>query len=277
VADFAWDTAEPDDATTLRIECVAHDGTRAVRIVRPGATATTDEVRIVRTTDTPPDDDPRGEQPAIRLDVEADCRRPVPCEILTACAAGAPLGGLDAGSRAGVTGTLRAASTADGWSGTARGLIERVDLATLTAALAGGASGEATISVDELRWSRGRIETCDLGCAAGRGQIGQQLLEALVATLGCRPGAAYGPADGRQRSFDAAALRLRIDDRGAELLAGGGLASLGGQSLLEPPAAAFPVERLAWLMAPRGSTFVPAGGPGGWLMSILPRSAARSQ
>ena len=281
VADFAWETAEPDEPTTLKIECVARAGTRAVRIVRLGAADTPDEVRVVRATDTPAGGSTPDERSAVRFEVEADCRRPLPFAILAACAAGSPPDRLDAGSHARVTGTLRATGNADGWSGTAHGLVERVDLAALTAALAGGASAEATISVNELRWSADRIDTCDLGCAAGRGEVGQQLLESLVATLGCRPGAAYGPADGRKRSFDAAAWRLRIDARGAELQAGpglgGGLATLGGQSLVDPPAGAFPAERLAWLMAPRGSTFVPAGGPGGWLMSILPKSGKRGQ
>ena len=277
VADFAWETAEPDAPTTLKIECVAHDGSRAVRIVRPAATDTADEVRIVRTTDPPSRDDKVIEPPEVRVEIEAECRRPLPFAILAACVAGSPLAGLEAGPRAAATGTLQATGNTDGWSGTARGLVERVDLAVITATFTGGASGEATISVDELRWSGDRIETCDLGCTAGRGQVAQPLLDSLVTTLGCRPGAAYGPADGRQRSFDSAAWRLRIDDRGAELRdgPGGGLATLGGQSLVDPPAGGFPVERLAWLISPRGSTFVPTGGPGGWLMSILPKSGGR--
>lgn len=276
VADFAWATAVPDDATSVRIECVAHAGTRAVRIVRPGIADAPDELRIVRATDAPIDGDTRDERSGVRFEIEADCRRPLPVAILAACTAGLPLDGIEAGPTASVTGTLDAASGPNGWSGAARGLVERVDLAAVTAALPSGASGEATISIDELRWSGDRIATCDLGCTAGRGRIGQRLLETLVATLGCRPGAAYGPADGRDRNFDAAAWRIRIDDRGAELLAGpglgGGLASLDGRSLVDPPAGGFPAERLAWLMAPRGSTFVPAGGPGGWLISILPKS-----
>jgi hypothetical protein len=45
-----------------------------------------------------------------------------------------------------------------------------------------------------------------------------------------------------------------------------------GRSIIDPPSGGFPVDRLAWLLAPPGATFVPATGPGAWLMSILPRS-----
>lgn len=287
IADFAWDTAtdgdERDGATPLRVECVVQQGDRAVRVVRPTSSGTDDEVKILRRVapDAAGDRDARAD--AVRVEIEADCRRPLPFPILVACAVGTPLAGCDAGETAVVTGMLRAAHDAAGWNGEARGVIEQVDLAACTAALAGGAAGEASIAVDDLRWSANRIEACDISFTASRGRIEHRLLDALVGTLGCRPGAAYGLPDGRGRAFDAAAWRLWIDHRGAELRASpgaastlaGGLAAVGGRSIIDPPPGGFPVDRLAWLLAPPGATFVPATGPGAWLMSILPRSGGR--
>jgi len=79
------------------------------------------------------------------------------------------------------------------------------------------------------------------------------------------------------------AFDIAQDHRGAELRAtpdarstlAGGLAAVAGRSIIDPPPGGFPVDRLAWLMAPSGATFVPATGAGAWLMSILPRSGGR--
>ncbi len=287
IADFAWDTrgGSRDDPSTMRIECVVQEGDRAVRIVRPTATGSDDEVKILRRVDAGATGDRAPQQTGVRFEIEADCRRPLPFPIFVACAAGTPLSGCDAGDEAIVTGMLRAACDASGWNGAARGTIELVDLAACTAALAGGAAGEATIVVDDLRWSRNRIEACDVACTASRGRIEQPLLDPLVGMLGCRPGLAYGLPDGRGRAFDAAAWRLWIDHRGADLRAldsasstlAGGLAAVGGQSIIDPPTDGFPVDRLAWLLAPPGAAFVPATGPGAWLISILPRSGGPAE
>ena len=40
-----------------------------------------------------------------------------------------------------------------------------------------------------------------------------------------------------------------------------------------PPAAPVAFERFAWMVSPPASTFVPADGPGAWLMSIVPTPA----
>jgi hypothetical protein len=285
INDFAWDplVGSGDPSSTLRVECVVQQGDRAVRIVRPTAAGSDDEVKIVRRIDAGTAGDREPQQTFVRFEIEADCRRPLPLPILEACAGGTPLSGCDAGEEATATGVLRATYDAAGWNGAARGVIEQVDLAACTAALAGGAAGEATIKVDDLRWTSNRIEACNVACTARRGRIEQRLLDALVGTLGCRPGTAYGRSDGVGRAFDAAAWRLWIDHRGAELRAaadapsalGGGLAAIDGRSIIDPPPGGFPVDRLAWLLAPPGSTFVPATGPGAWLMSILPRSSGR--
>lgn len=286
IADFAWDSRgdNRDAPSPLRIECVVRQGDRAVRIARPTASGADDEVKIVRRAEPNGEGERDPTAAGVRFEIEADCRRPLPFPILVACAGGTPLQGCDAGHEAVATGMLRAAHGTDGWSGEARGLMEQVDLAACTATLAGGAAGVATIAVDDLRWSAGRLEACDIVCSARRGRIEQRLLDSLVGTLGCRAGAAYGVADGRGRPFDAAAWRLRIDHRGAELRAApdaaatlaGGLAAIGGRSIIDPPPGGFPVDRLAWLLAPQGATFVPATGPGAWLMSILPRSGGEN-
>jgi hypothetical protein len=113
--------------------------------------------------------------------------------------------------------------------------------------------------------------------------VEQRLVDGLVSTVGCRPGAAHRTLSGAtERLFDAAGCVLRLDPRGIELLSGanlgGALAVADGLSIVEPPGTVLPPERLAWLLAPPGAVFVPSAGPGAWLLDVLPRAdqAARS-
>jgi hypothetical protein len=53
---------------------------------------------------------------------------------------------------------------------------------------------------------------------------------------------------------------------------GGALAVVDGIALVDPPGTVLPAERLAWLLAPPGAVFVPSGGPGAWLLDVMPRA-----
>lgn len=273
VDDMAWHVTGPDGRSArlafgpVRVECVAQGDGRAVRLVRRAADD--DEARIVRSWGgggTP--------GPASRIEIEASCAEPLPVAILAAAMAGSasppPVGPI-----ATVEGRL-AATWSDGqWAGSARGRIAHVDLAGCTAALPGGVAGTMDVEVRSMEWRQGRLATCDVACDVTAGSIDRRLLEMLIATVGCRAGAAYvGAAVEREREFDAAGCEVRIDGRGIQLAGstrlGGALAVAEGRSLLEPPAGIVSPERFAWLLAPAGSVYVPSSGPGGWLLSVLP-------
>ncbi len=276
VAEFSWLVVGRDGRPerrplgAIRIECVAKEGGRAVRIVRRDADDGADEVRIVRAA-TEGDANGPG-----RLDLEAMLSEPVPMAILAAVVAeDGPLRRLSLGSAALVSGRLTAARAGGGWSGTATGRIVGVDLAACTAGLPAGASGCMDLDVAGLAWRDGRLESADVVCAAAGGRVDRRLLESLVATVGCRPGPAYGEAlADREFGFEAFGCRMCIDGRGIGLSGvnghGGSLAHVDGRSLLDPPANAVPIERLVWLLAAPDAVYVPSSGAGAWLMSWLP-------
>jgi hypothetical protein len=293
---------------SLRVECVSQSGARALRVVRgpvgalvlpdhrdspaggrPTAAAGRDELRIVRTTLAPEDAAEMN-----RIDIEASCGSGLPFGILAAVAAGTPLGGWTLGAAAVVTGSLTGSAdgatvhsptvpgrTVDGgrWRFAAEGRIEGVELRDLAASIGLRAGGVADIVVPALEWRDGRLAACDLAADVGPGHVERRFLEAMVSTLGCRPGPALTMvADERGDSrFDAASCRLRLSAAGLELTAGqrlgGPLAVSGGLPLVEPPGAVVPGDRLAWLLSSPGSGYAPASGPGAWLMSILPAGA----
>ena len=268
VGEFAWADEAAAMGGGLRAECVTRDGTRAVRIVRAaGAEGRGDELRVVRTPAAEGSVDDR-------LEVEFTAGGPLPLAI-----AAAALGrdGRVLGEDATLTGTLRAVREDGRWGGTAEGRIDAIDLAACTSGMQARAAGAATAVVRRLAWSRGRIHDAEIECAAGRGRVEQRLLDGLVSTVGCRPGPAHRTLAGTpERAFDAAGCVLRLDGRGVELISGanlgGALAIVDGLALIDPPGTVLPAERLAWLLAPPGAVFVPSGGPGAWLLDVMPRA-----
>lgn len=263
VADFGWATLPTAAPAGLRVECVIRDGSRAVRVVRTAGPGTRpDEFRVVRTGSTP-----------ARLEADGDCAGPIPLAI-----AAAALGrDASAAGAATVAGALHAVREDDRWSGTAEGRIDGLDLGGCTARLQARATGAATAVVRRLAWSGGRIRDAEIECTVGRGRVEQRLVDGLVSTVGCRPGAAHRTLSGAtERSFDAAGCVLRLDPRGIELLSGakigGALVVADGVSIVDPPAGVLPPERLAWLLVPPGAVFVPSAGPGAWLLDVMPRA-----
>lgn len=258
-------------AAGLRIECVVQDGARAVRIVRAGG----DEIRIVRTL-TAGGDEAGGE----RIDVDGLLAQPVPAALIAAAAgfreAGAPL--RTAIGTALVTGTLHASSGGAPSSGSASGRIHGIDVADFCASIGGGGAGVAAVQVRRLVWREGRLAdlAVDFGC--GPGWVDNAVFDRLVVALGFRPGpaAAQMPAD--RRGFDTVAcgidlegvaVRLRGSDSSPD-----GVALAAGGVVLRPPPDLIGFDRLAWMLSPPAATFVPAAGPGAWLMSIVPAAAA---
>jgi hypothetical protein len=278
VADFGWSSdglieagaeagGQPQSPIPVRIECVARGKTRAIRVVRRAAVE--DELRIVRAVD---DADGRG---AERIEVDATWSDAIPLAILTAAA------GWDGGSIVAVGGSATAAGEVhtsrdgDGWDGIARGRLLGIDLRPCAERVKASASGTATIIVDRLAWRDGRLDDAVIECLTTAGWVDAALFDRLVIALGCKPGPAAATSGAMPtRAFDAAGCVLRLHDGQLDLQPSpavpGGLASTGGVPLLQPPTVAVPFDRLAWMLSPPAATFVPAAGPGAWLMSILP-------
>jgi hypothetical protein len=274
VADFAWSKGSKAEsrsdspaAIPLRIECVARGKTRAVRVVRRAAVE--DELRIVRTLgDATGSDDER-------MELDATWAEAIPLTILAAIAGWSPDSVAAAGSSAEAVGDVHASRDGHGWDGTARGRVDGIDLMPCAALLKATASGVATVLMDRLAWRDGRVDEAVIECTTTAGWVDAPLFDRLVIALGCKPGpAAVSSAGLDARAFDQAGCVLRLRDGQLELQSSptvpGGLASREGLSLLQPPAAAVPFDRLAWMLSPPSAAFVPAAGPGAWLMSILP-------
>jgi hypothetical protein len=208
------------------------------------------------------------------MEVDLTAVEPLPLAIVAGAFGRA---GIALGEAATVAGTLRAVREDGRWSGSAAGRIDGVDLAACTAGLQARATGAATAVVRKLAWSRGRIRDAEIECTAGRGRVEQRLLDGLVSTVGCRPGPAHRTLAGApERTFDAAGCLVRLDARGVEIVSGanlgGAIAVADGLALVGPPGDVLPPERLAWLLAPQGAVFVPSGGPGAWLLDVMPRA-----
>lgn len=285
VADFSWSEGSPADADglapppqPLRIECVVRPGTRALRLVRQREGAA-DEVRIVRgpalkEPGTAAGDGDTGDESPPTITVTSRCESPVPLAALVVAAGG----GAEAAGACGkalVIGTLDASLAPDGWSGSARGRIDGVDLSALAGAVGGRAEGRADVDVTRLEWRKGRITDALLECVAGAGGVDGRLFDRIVLALAARPGPAARPLPpGGERSFDAAGCLLAVGPHGVQVMPTtrlpAGLAVQGGEVLLVPPQAATPADRVAWMLSAPGTAFAPAVGPGSWLISVLP-------
>lgn len=300
VADFAWSSPLPHGqegdgpagegtATRVRIECVSQASSagnaesRAVRIVRRAGSGggQDDEVRIVREPDVEAASVAGGAASphgfGERIDVEGRCTEPVPFDVLAAFATDSPLAAWSLGRSAAVMGALKATRVQGTWSIDADGRIEAIDLAACLGGIGVRADGTAVVALRRCAWREGCIAAVEFEAATGPGHVERRFLDAAVGTLGCRPGPAYASlAASTHAGFDAAELRISIDRRGVACTSGsrlaGAIAVSGGQGLIEPPAGIVSADRLAWLVARPGTASVPAGGPGGWLMRVMPRS-----
>jgi len=259
VAAVGW-SAQAAEPVPLRIECVGHDGTRAIRVVPAGG----DEIRVVRTVDA------EARPPVERFELDAHIATPLPAAVVAGIAGwGDAAMAVLAAAR--VTGDLHATFEPGDASGTATGRIVGLDLSECCRAVKAAGAGEATVVARRLAWRGGRLADAAIECECGPGWIDAPLFDRLVIALGCRPGA-EAVAGGDRRSFDVAAWSLELDGGSVVVRPrdAAGIAMTGRSVLLHPPASAVAFERLACLVSPPGATFVPAAGPGAWLMSIVP-------
>jgi hypothetical protein len=304
VGDFSWRPRQPvaaggmqsagpetarAPARPLHVECVAANGSRAVRVRRTaeGGQAP-DEVRVVAgglmgavgeganalsEGVAPIDQGGAGVLDEGVLEVTGTVMEPLPIAVFEALVGLEPVA-LPLGDEATVSGTFAAVLDGGLGSGSARGRVDRIDLASASLYLPHRVSGEALLAVDRLAWSHGRITACDCQCSVSRGRLGQRLLDACVSALGCRPGPAYRSLAREEiRGFDDVSAFLRIDSAGLELRAspgrGGCLARTQGLSILDEPQGAVPLERMAWLLAQPGAVAVPASKATAWLLGFF--------
>jgi hypothetical protein len=299
VNDFSWRPRQPAaaggttpggsetarvPARALHVECVAANGSRAVRVRRNAESGQVpDEVRVVAGNLAGAGGEGAAPQPdgvrpveqggAGMLEVNGTITEPLPIALVEALAGLEP-GVLPLGEEASVSGTFGAVVDAGQASGSAQGRVDRIDLAAASLHMPHRVSGEALLAIDRLEWKRGRITACECLCSISRGRLGQRLLDACVSALGCRPGPAYRSlARDEFRSFDDVSALLRIDSSGIELRAAPGrtgcLARTQGLSILDEPQVSVPLERIAWLLAPPGAVAVPASRTTAWLLGFF--------
>jgi len=278
-ADLRADRGLPTGDGPLHVECVAANGSRAVRVRRnDGTGSVSDEVRLVTTPRGVGGSDDRDgvDDRAAPGGLELLCSlsEPLPIAVIEAVS-GAEPGGLPLGAEAVVTGTATASFGEGGWSGSAALRIDRVDLATAGRQLSQRMTGEAAVAIDRVAWSRGRVLEADCRCSVARGRLSQRFLDACVTLLGCRPGPAYRSlARDEVRQFDDLEFTLRIDADGTEIRAAAGragaLAKVQGLSIVDEPPAPVSLDRLAWLVAPPGAVAVPASRATAWLLGAFP-------
>ena len=276
VVDFRWQpataSAEDGDAASgrpasgLHVECVAAGDARAVRVRREPQSA--DEWRVRSRVAAGADTQ--------RLEVSGTVADPLPAAVAAALVGSSWGRCLESlGGEAVVRGGVEAVCDRGQWSGSFRGVVEQVDLATCTAGLPHRLSGTATLSLPRCEWQAGRLEDCRLECDAIQGHLGQTTLDALVSALGCRPGPAHRSLAREEiRGFDSLSFCLEVDARGMLLRAGpgrgGSLLGRHGLSLLEEPVGMVSMSRLAWFLSPSESMAVPASDASAWLLSVLP-------
>ncbi|GDX95837.1 hypothetical protein LBMAG47_15010 [Planctomycetia bacterium] len=256
----AWSGLERSAvAGRLRLECVAREGSRAIRCVlgvadggvRPA------ELRIVRSAGA------ADRRDGDRYQVTADCPSPLPLAIVARLLEPASLGTLPAAGAAAISGTLETHGGAGRWSGGLASKIERLDLAAWAARAGWRGKGSADVVVRRCEWAEGRLSFAEAEVLAGPGAVGRGLFDSLVRGLGCRPREGlFTQPPGADPRFDAAGVFVRIDERGTEVLPparlGGALAVADGKPVLDPPATLVPFSRLAdWLAGPGGEPGLP--------------------
>jgi hypothetical protein len=258
-------------AGRLRIECVAREGTRAIRcsLAAADGNGRPCEMRVVR---LPVAADRGGD---VRYEINADCGTPLPLAVVARLFPGAPVPAI--GSAAAVSGTLEARADGGRSSGRLAARVERADLTGCAALVGGRAAGEAEIVVRRLDWDAGRLSFAEAEVLAGPGQVGRGLLDAVCRAFGLRPGERlFALPAGADPQFDAAGMLLRIDGRGLEILSPtrlqGAVAVVGGRPLVEPPTMIVPLGRLAdWLAGP--AVAGPPTGRPGRIEDLLPRGS----
>lgn len=257
----------PDHDRGFRVECVANDGRRAIRIRREPATD--DEMRIVQTV----------VEGDVRTTVEGRFGRAVPTACVAAAIGIAPAS-AQGGGEGWCSGAVEAERVGGGWSGRIDGCVERFSAATIVGLLGSSFRLDGTARVDLARatFEHGRLVDSDMTVTIERGTVSQELIDRLIQVARCRAGEAYRAGESTSdgpgvRPFDIVACRMRLDRGGLSLRAVNadrGIVSVTGRAVLEPPADGIEPERLLWAFAPRDARPLPATPATAWLEPLVP-------
>jgi hypothetical protein len=201
----------------------------------------------------------------------------VPCRLLAA-----GLKELSAlGPNCRFSGCLQTFSAPGGWSGDLSGRLSAVDLGYLAREnFAATITGTADITLQKVKFQRGRIDEVSGRIASGPGQLGPGLSAALVKHMRFVP-APQMPVTGESLAFDRLGLDFWIDSRGVSIAghcAGmlgvgmpGAVAVAGDRAILSQPAVRpQPVAALIQALVPGGEISIPATRQTGWLARLLP-------
>ncbi|RLS32349.1 MAG: hypothetical protein DWH79_08150 [Planctomycetota bacterium] len=250
----------------IRAECVAADGTRAIRLRTEPESG--DELRVLFRAAGGPDRMPPG------FEVSGEWSNPVPLAVVAKVLEW-PVIATAGGDGAALRARIDCRHAADGWSGMMAGEITAFDLARCTAGMPVKASGTARLTIRRLDLLGGRLAGCRAEIAVDKGSLSQATVESLVTLLGCRPGPAWrvlSPA--AACGFDRLACGIEVGAAGLRITPltefGGAILVSDGAPLLSAPVTAIPIDRIAWLLSPGGGPAVPATALTGWLLSVLP-------
>ena len=182
---------------------------------------------------------------------------PIPCRLLATCLKESGALGRDCR----FSGHVSAFSTPGGWSGELSGELTSVDLGRLALENAAvGLTGRADVSLQKVKFQRGRIDELTGRIVSGPGTLGGGMLAALVTYLRLTPSPPL-PAPGASLAFDRLGFDFWIDNHGVSIagqcanLSGANrpraVAVAGGRAILtEPAAQPQPVAALVQALLP---------------------------
>ncbi len=196
----------------------------------------------------------------------------VPCRLLATCLK--EVGALGPNSR--FSGYISTFNTPDGWSGELSGQIFGVDLGRLTRENAAATiMGTADITLQKVKFQRGRIDELAGRIVCGPGTLGRNMLAALVTHLRITPSPQL-PVTGESLAFDRLGLDFWIDNRGISIAGHcadlpGAVAVAGGRAILtQPTAQPQPIAILIQALIPGNEAPVPVAWQTGWLARLFP-------
>jgi hypothetical protein len=232
----------------------------------PGAHASQPlRMRIVRNRQISP--------PENEFDLETGSS-PVPCRLLAAC-----LKELTAlGPNCRFAGCVQTFSTPGGWSGDLSGQLSGVDLGSLTREnSAVTITGTADITLQKVKFQRGRIDELTGRIVCGPGALSPGLVTALAAHLSLAPSSQI-PVTDQSLAFDRLGLDFWLDSRGISIAGHcpgppGTVAVAAGRAILTEPELRKqpqPVAALIQALVPGNEVPIPATRQTSWLARLLP-------
>ena len=182
------------------------------------------------------------------------------------------------GTRSWIRGAGWANRTAEGWLGIASGQLLQVDLDQLvTNRFPHILSGQAQITIHDLRFHQSRIQQCQAGITAESGMVSRSLLDSAVASLGLSGPKQPAPPQSLV-PYNRLALEFLLDSQGLKLLGqcppgGSGTVLAGSHGPVLAGATGsqpWPIAALLQVLAPAGVARIPVAPQTEALLRRLP-------